>query len=224
MAKIGKSPKSKNVGVRYECDTICVCVVFSLSLSVTCVLALRCQTASPPLLHFTSHELVTIIQRHLFSLNVFLFLLSSFFYFIYVFFFFGFLSFAIGWWWHDALEQHHCSRGLFRSNTKHVPNYLMYTPPLGSARVSPITRWLVVWFFFFFIINKIKLHPLPYFDVTTIASYSLSLCLQLQVRGNGETVLLFQLDKGTSRMILITNKFYGTFQNSWISKFLLIFI
>lgn len=88
MAKIGKSPKSKNVGVRYECDTICVCVVFSLSLSVTCVLALRCQTASPPLLHFTSHELVTIIQRHLFSLNVFLFLLSSFFYFIYVFFFF----------------------------------------------------------------------------------------------------------------------------------------
>ena len=122
----------------------------SLSLGNLCR---RCQTVSPPL-HFTSHELVNIIQRHLFSLNVFPLFLPSFFIFLILnFFFLWVLSFAIGWWWHDALEQHHCSRGLFRSNTKHVPNYLMYTPPIDSPRYSPITRWLVVWFFF---LNKKK--------------------------------------------------------------------
>ena len=144
--KLANPQNPKMLACENERDTICVCRLLSLGN-----LCRRWQTVSPPL-HFTSHELVNIIQRHLFSLNVFP---SSFLLFLFLLFFkkkfLWVLSFAIGWWWHDALEQHHCSRGLFRSNTKHVPNYLMYTPPIDSPRYSPITRWLVVWFLFSFL-------------------------------------------------------------------------
>ena len=68
-----------------------VYVVFSLSLGN---LHRRCQTASPPQ-HFTSHELVTIIQRHLFHSTFSLFLLSIY---IYIYIFFFFLGFVVRYW------------------------------------------------------------------------------------------------------------------------------
>ena len=83
--KLANPQNPKMLACENERDTICVCRLLSLGN-----LCRRCQTVSPPL-HFTSHELVNIIQRHLFSLNVFpsSFLLFLFFLF-YIFFFCGF--------------------------------------------------------------------------------------------------------------------------------------
>ena len=84
--KLANPQNPKMLACENECDTICVCRLLSLGN-----LCRRWQTVSPPL-HFTSHELVNIIQRHLFSLNVFpsSFLLFLFFLFK-IFFFVGFV-------------------------------------------------------------------------------------------------------------------------------------
>ena len=88
--KLANPQNPKMLACENERDTICVCRLLSLGN-----LCRRWQTVSPPL-HFTSHELVNIIQRHLFSLNVFPSSFLLFLFFLFKFFFF--VGFVVRYW------------------------------------------------------------------------------------------------------------------------------
>ena len=154
----------------------------SLSLGNLCR---RCQTVSPPL-HFTSHELVNIIQRHLFH-STFFPLPSFFFYFSYFKYFF-FVGFVVRYWmmmtwcfgatslltWPLSVKHQTCAK-LSDVHSTYRLSSLFSNHIMASSMIISFFLW-----------TKKYSSQLPYLDVTTIASYPLNLYLKLQARGTNE--------------------------------------